>query len=92
MQVVKRDAPKIYRQFQADVFTELSIYKQKIVSTMQRRLIETSYRLTIASQTQDAKVGTKISDVKDNIVRVYKLDEFGFMIGVDLPEQANVEL
>ena len=35
---LKRDAPHIYRRLQLDVFTELSIYKKKVLVEMDHRL------------------------------------------------------
>lgn len=45
MACMKRDAPKLYRQFQTDVFTELSVYKKRVLDDMHGKLIKCSARM-----------------------------------------------
>ena len=84
MQSMKREAPKLFRQFQTDVFTELSNYKKRVLNEMHTKLINSSKKMKATSM-MDQREGTRISDIKKT-VKVFKLDEFGREIDLGLPE------
>jgi len=86
---MKRDAPKLYRQFQTDVFTELSVYKKRVLNEMHGKLIKCSARIR-SHNTCDKQEGTKIQDIR-NTVKAFKLDEFGRELNLGLPKVKYAE-
>ena len=63
--VLKRDAPKIFRQFQLDIFTELCIYKSRVKTQLNIKLNQTNKSM-IRKAKCDKKEGTEVSNVKDH--------------------------
>ena len=91
MMVLKRDAPKIFRQFQLDIFTELCIYKSRVKTQLNIKLNQTNKSM-IRKAKCDKKEGTEVSNVKDHQFCYFKRDEFKKLIQLETLPQCEAEV
>ena len=91
MNSLKREAPKVWRQFQLDVFTELSQYKKRVVNGLNIRLYQTATR-TQKKPTRDQMVGTILNNVHDHEIKMVKIDEFQRQIRLDETGACSIKI
>ena len=87
---LKKEVPHIYRRFQLDVFTENDLYKKRIITGMNTKLLSTA-SLLIKSDNIDKTTQTIIRDLK-NVVQSFTVDEFGRKIELQMPQIAQTEV
>ena len=58
---------------------------------MHNKFLGTVAKLSKAA-TRDVKVGTKIEGIHTHVLKLYKKDEFGKLIGLDVPDSAEKEI